>query len=91
MAYDETHYERTTAMFGNRVISVQLAKKPKPGKNDTTTDSKEIDWDVVGQKAAIAQETTETIAKVVIGTYVAKKLIDTACQIAVIAAEAKIK
>lgn len=73
-------------------ISVQLfPRKPKTRKDDTTTQSTEIDWDLVGQKAAIAQETTETIAKVLVGAYVAKKLIDTACQIAVIAAEAKLK
>lgn len=76
-------------MFGNRAVSVQLTKQPKLGKNDNTTDSKEIDWDVVGQKAAIAQETAETVAKVLIGTYLAKRLIDTACEIAVIAAKAK--
>lgn len=72
-------------------FSVTLARKPKTRKDDTNTDSCEIDWDVVGQKAAIAQETAETIGKLVIGAYVAKKLIDTACQIAVIAAEAKLK
>jgi hypothetical protein len=76
-------------MLGNRAISVQLVKKPKPGK-DTTNDSPEIDWDTVGQMAAIAQETTETVAKVVALTYVAKKLVDTACQIALIVAEKKI-
>jgi len=71
-------------------ISVSFVRKPKPRKNETTNDSStEIDWDLVGQKAAIAQETAETVAKVVIGAYIAKKLVDTACQIAVIAAEAK--
>lgn len=71
-------------------LSVTLVKKPKTGKNDTTTDSNEIDWDKVGQLAAISQETAETVAKVVIGAYLAKKLIDTACEIAIRAAEAKI-
>ena len=70
-------------------ISIGFVRKPKPRKNETTNDSTEIDWDLVGQKAAIAQETAETVAKVVIGAYVAKKLVDTACQIAVIAADAK--
>jgi len=72
-------------------ISVSFVRKPKTRKDDTTTDSKEIDWDTVGQKAAIFQETTETVAKVAIAAYVAKRLLDTACQIAVIAAEAKLK
>lgn len=72
-------------------VSVTLGRQPKPRKNDTANDSSEIDWDVVGQKAAIFQETSETVAKVVIGAYTAKKLIDTVCQIAVIAAKAKLK
>ena len=72
-------------------LSVTMVKKPKTGKNDKTPDSNEIDWDVVGQKAAIAQETAETVGKVVVGAYVAKKLIDTVCQIAIIAAQAKLK
>jgi hypothetical protein len=78
-------------MFANRVMQVKFVNPSKTRKNDTSTDSSEIDWDVVGQKAAIAQETAETIAKVVITAYVVKKIVDTACQIAVIAAEAKIK
>jgi hypothetical protein len=45
---------------------------------------------VVGQKAAIAQETAETVGKVIVTAYVAKKLIDTACEIALIVAKAKI-
>jgi hypothetical protein len=68
-------------------LSITMVKKPKTGKNDTSTDSNEIDWDVVGQKAAIAQETAETIGKIVIAAYVAKKLVDTVSQIAIIAAE----
>jgi hypothetical protein len=73
-------------------ISVTLTRKPKTRKDDNNTpDKNEIDWDVVGQKAAIVQETTETVAKVIVGAYVAKKLLDTACEIAVIAANAKFK
>lgn len=71
-------------------VSVQLVRQPKTRKDDTITEPKEIDWDVVGQKAAIVQETAETIGKMVVTAYVAKKLIDTACQIAVIAAKAKL-
>jgi hypothetical protein len=44
-----------------------------------------------GQKAAIAQETTDTIVKSIAIAYVVKKLVDTTCQIAVIAAKAKLK
>lgn len=73
-------------------ISVTLTRKPKTTRKDdkTTPDSTEIDWEMLGVKAAVIQETTETVAKVVIGAYAAKKLIDTACQIAVIAAQAKL-
>lgn len=71
-------------------INISLSRKPKPRKNDSnTTESNDIDWDVVGQKAAIAQETAETLAKVFATLYVAKKLVDTACEISVIAASAK--
>lgn len=72
-------------------ISVQLVRKPKARKDDTTNDTTEVDWEMLGVKAAVIQETTETVIKVVVGAYAAKKLIDTVCQIAVIAAEAKIK
>lgn len=72
-------------------ISVGFVRSPKPRKDDTTPDCLGVDMEKVGLKAAIVQETAETVAKVVIGAYVAKKLIDTACQIAVIAAEAKFK
>lgn len=69
-------------------INVTLGNQRKARKDDTTTESTEIDWDLVGQKAAIAQQTAETIAKVVVGLYVAKKLVDTACEIALIASDA---
>lgn len=72
-------------------INVTLGHQRKARTDDTTSASTSIDWDLVGQKAAIAQETAETVAKVVVGLYIAKKLVDTACQIAVIAAEAKLK
>lgn len=71
-------------------ISLTFVKKPKPGKNDTTSESPQIDWDTVGQAAAVAQETAETMAKVLFVAYAGKKLIDTACEIAVIAARAKL-
>lgn len=78
-------------MLGNRVVTVQLAKQPKTSTDDTTeTTSSEIDWDKVGQIAAIAQETAETVAKVVAITYIAKRLVDTTCKIAVIVAEKKL-
>ena len=88
MGHYENPYERNPDA---QAADFCAARKPKTRKDYTTTQSTEIDWDLVGQKAAIAQETTETIAKVLVGAYVAKKLIDTACQIAVIAAEAKLK
>lgn len=72
-------------------ITMTMTRQPSTRKNDTTTDSNEIDWDVVGQKAAIIQETAETVGKLVVKAYVAKRLLDTVCEIAVIAAKAKLK
>lgn len=74
-------------MFRRPHISLTLSNRPEARTDDNNTpESTGIDWDVVGQKAAIIQETTETIAKVVIGAYVAKKLVDTVSEISVIAA-----
>jgi hypothetical protein len=81
-------YERTIAMFGNRAVSVQLVKQPKAGKDATTeTVTADVDWDKIGK---IAQETSQTVAKVAVLAYAAKKLIDTASQIAIVAARAKL-
>jgi hypothetical protein len=71
-------------------INVALFDRSSNRKDDKSTATKEIDWDIVGQKAAIAQETAETVGKIVVVAYVAKKLVDTACEIAVIAAKAKL-
>lgn len=72
----------------NRSISVQLVKQPKTRKDGTTeTATTEVDWDKIGK---IAQETSENVAKVVVVGYAAKKLIDTAAQIAIIIAKRKI-
>jgi hypothetical protein len=72
-------------------INVTLGRKALARTSDTSVVSSEIDWDVVGQKAAIAQETAETVGKIVLKMYVGKRLLDTVCQIAVIAAKAKLK
>jgi hypothetical protein len=73
-------------------VHVTLFPRRSARKDDIApTDDKEIDWDVVGQKAAIAQETTEVVVKSLVVAYTVKKLVDTACQIAVIAAKAKLK
>jgi len=70
-------------------ISVGFVRSPKPRKDDTAPDCLGVDMEKVGLKAAIIQETSETVVKALIVAYVAKKLVDTACQIAVIAADAK--
>lgn len=73
-------------------ITLSVSRQPKARKNELATPaSSEVDWDVIGQKAAIFQETAETIGKMAIKAYVAKRLLDTVCQIAVIAAKAKLK
>jgi hypothetical protein len=87
MGHSENPYERTTAMLGNRAITMQLTKQPKAGKDVTTETSPEVDWDKIGK---IAQETSEGVVKVVAVAYIAKRIVDTACQIAVIAAQKKL-
>lgn len=75
-------------MLGRHAVSVQLVKTPKPGKDATTEQTEsEVDWEKIGK---IAQETTKEVSKVVIVAYAAKKLIDTASQIAIIAAKSKL-
>ena len=75
-------------MFRNRAVSVQLVKTPKSGKDGAAEPtSTEVDWDKIGK---IAQETTKEVGKVVVVAYAARKLIDTASQIAIIAAKAKL-
>jgi hypothetical protein len=71
-------------------VTVTLARAPQARKNDAATESSEIDWDVVGQKAAIVQETIETVGKLAFKAYFAKRILDTVCEIAVIVAKAKI-
>jgi hypothetical protein len=72
-------------------ISVTLGNQKQTRTNDTNTpDATAIDWDVVGQKAAIFQQTAETLGKLAFGAYAAKKLVDTVCEIAVIAATRKL-
>lgn len=70
-------------------FSLTFVKQPKTRKDETTT-APQIDWDVVGQAAAIFQQTTETAAKVAFAAYAGKKLIDTLSEIAVLAAKAKL-
>lgn len=72
-------------------ISVNMGRQSSTRKNDPAAAPSAADLEALGLKAVMFQETTETIAKVVITAYAAKKLIDTVCQIAVIAAEAKLK
>lgn len=72
----------------NRAVSVQLVKTPKPGKDGTAEPTEtEIDWEKIGK---ITQETAKEVSKVVVVAYAAKKLIDTASHIAIIAARSKI-
>lgn len=71
----------------NRTLSVQLAKPTKPGKDATTEPTPEVDWEKIGK---IAQDTSKEVGKVVVLAYAAKKLIDTASQIAVIVAKSQL-
>lgn len=71
-------------MFRKPQITVALGGQPKVGKNDIPPVPVEINWTKI-------QETSVVAGKVMIGSYAAKKLIDTACQIAVIAAKSSLK
>lgn len=74
-------------MFGRHAVAVQLVKTPKPGKDATPETPEEVDWEKIGK---ITQETAKEVGKVVVVAYAAKKLIDTASQIAIIAAKTKL-
>jgi hypothetical protein len=64
-----------------------FGKSAKKATDDTSSEpAVEIDWDKIGK---ITQETSQKLAKVVAIAYVGKKLIDTACEISVIAATNK--
>jgi hypothetical protein len=73
-------------------VHVTLFPRRSTRRDDTApVEPKEIDWDAMAQKAAIAQETADTVVKSIAIAYVVKKLVDTTCQIAIIAAKAKLK
>lgn len=73
-------------------ITMSFSKKSKDRKDENPpTDCLAVDMEKVGLKAAVVQETAETVAKVVVTTYALKKLIDTTCEIALIVAKARFK
>lgn len=74
-------------------VTLTMSRTPKARKNElaTTPDSSEVYLDMVGQKAAIIQETAETLGKLAFKAYFAKRMLDTVCEIAVIVAKAKLK
>jgi hypothetical protein len=88
--YNETLPKGTPVRLSPQV-TMTLARAPQGSKNESNPESSAIDWDVVGQKAAIFQETAEVVGKLAFKAYFAKRLLDTVCEIAVIAAKAKIK
>lgn len=71
-------------------VTVTLARAPQARKNDAAPELTITDLDLVGQKAAIVQETAMTFGKLAFKAYFAKRILDTVCEIAVIVAKAKI-
>lgn len=73
-------------------VQLTLEKAPRNRKNDNNSpESNSVDWEAVGLKAAVVQETAETVGKLMLKAYVAKRVLDTVCEIAVIAAKVKLK
>ena len=83
-------YERTPMKLTPQV-TMTLARAPQAGKNELAHVPTITDLDLIGQKAAIIQETAKTFGALAFKAYFAKRLLDTVCEIAVIAAKAKIK
>lgn len=75
-------------MFKNRAIKISLAKDKKSENEWTTTSEAGIDVDQI--KDAV-QETVAFVAVTAGFLYIGKKVVDTTSQIAIIAAEAKLK
>jgi hypothetical protein len=72
-------------------VTMTLSKAPSAGKNEPTREPTITDLDLIGQRAAIIQETAKTFGGLAFKAYLLKRVLDTACEIAVIAAKAKIK
>lgn len=72
-------------------VTVSFSKKPQNRKDDNPpVDALGVDLEAVGLKAAIIQETSQTVVKSIIAGYAFKKLIDTTCEIAILIAKAKL-
>lgn len=72
-------------------VTMTLSKAPSAGKNEPRSEPTITDLDLIGQRAAIIQETAKTFGSLAFKAYFAKRILDTVCDIAVIAAKAKIK
>jgi hypothetical protein len=73
----------------NRALQLSVVQKPAGSTTpDATAPCTHRDYDEIAQ---IAMYHAEHAAKIVVGVVVANKLLNTACQIAVITAQAKIK
>jgi hypothetical protein len=71
-----------------RQLSVSLTKAPRSDTNGAPVACTHPSFEEI---AEIAQDGLMTAAHVVAVAYVGKRVLDTACQIAVIAAKAKLK
>lgn len=73
-------------MFNNRALSIQIVRKPA-ASNPEPAQHKCVDIDEITQ---IAMYHAEHAAKIIGALYVGHKLLNTACEIAVIAAKSKL-
>lgn len=84
MAYSETTTERTTAMFKNRAVQVKMVNTKKQDAAEKTEPT--FDFEKI---AKIVKENAKPVIVTIAAVVAANKVLDTACDIAVIAAEAK--
>jgi hypothetical protein len=75
-------------MFKNKALSIQLVQKPSDGSAPDTNPAKIVDIDEITQ---ILMYHAPHAAKIVVSAVVAKKLLDTGCEIALMYASHKLK
>lgn len=89
MAYNETPTERFIAVLKNRHFQIRYVKdKSKP--KETLPDIADISQIDPEKYLPALRELSVDAAKLGFAIYAAKKVLDTACDIAIIAAQAKL-
>ena len=78
-------------MLKNRALQIRVVKKSDSPAADDTNPTPVVDADTLNDILQVVTYHAVPVAKAVAGAYVARKLLNTACEIAVIAATAKLK